>query len=65
MRLTDSEKQYILDQLDRLESQEVEAVIITEYAFAAWLKVVANWIFEKVIDMIGKVFQWVVSAFLR
>lgn len=65
MTLSESDKDYIIDQLDRLDQQRLRAVLISEDAFVAWLRVAAYWIFEKIIDIIGKVFQWAVLRFFN
>jgi hypothetical protein len=63
MTLRKSEKQCILDRLDKLEQLQSDMIRLSKQAFFAWLEVTTRWIFEITIGIIRKVTLWVRSMF--
>jgi len=62
MALSNSEKQRIINMLDRLSDSEREAATRSENSLWKWLKSAARWLWEKFSNtVIGNVVNWLLG----
>ncbi len=48
MSLSNSEKMYIIDILDRMDDAEKNKVLSSESSFGNWLQRAVDWLFDKI-----------------
>ena len=63
MALSEADKSRVIEMLDSLGSEEADAVLESQNSFTGWLKSAAWWLWERIKNNIGYIFDAVVRFF--
>ena len=60
MALSEADKQKVIEMLDSMSNKQAEAVLESQGSFMSWLQSAAWWLWERIKNNIGILFDWAV-----